>query len=265
MPAVSTANYPSLNTVANLIRSIVDDDKAGATGTPGEGQIFTNTSVSLQNFLNSAIRDLYRDIKIMGQPTLIRDNYLLYNVNPVNSPLGVGVPNPDIQTSLTFTGFFDGLLIWPLLLLPSDLILPLELWSRPTSSGLPFREMKQVTGPLHSYYQGAELRDWEWRTDGIWMNGSTQPYDIRIRYLAKYVDLVSADINWDTTYIPVLDCEECLSDKVAVKIAQRLGGETLADAIMSAKGSLLKLRQQVTRDRQKIDFRFRLFNGENQN
>ena len=32
----------SLETIMNLVRSLVDDTQAGATDTPGEGQIFTD-------------------------------------------------------------------------------------------------------------------------------------------------------------------------------------------------------------------------------
>ena len=77
MPIGGLANYPSLQVIANLVRSLVNDDKAGATGTPGEGQILTNSSVTLQNLMNSAIRDTYRDVRIMGQPTLIKDLKLI--------------------------------------------------------------------------------------------------------------------------------------------------------------------------------------------
>lgn len=259
MPVLPVTGYPSLSTIANLVRSIVNDDKAGATGTPGEGQILTNSSVTLQNLMNSAIRDTYRDIRIMGQPTLIKDNYIVSDLPPLNSASGVGVPNPAVQVALTFTGYYDGLGIQPNFTLPSDLIMPMELWERQSGSNLPFREMKRVPGPLNSYIQNNSLGQWEWRTDQIWMNGALTNRDIRIRYYATYVDLVTASINWDLTYVPILDSQECIADKVAVRYAARLGGDALADARESARVSLLKLRQQNTRDRQKTDFQTPIF------
>ena len=189
-------NYPSLEQIANLARSLVNDDKAGATGTPGEGQILTDSSITLQNLMNSAIRETYRDIRIMGQPTLIKDNYVLYGLTPVNSPLGVGVANPAVQVSLQFVGYFDGLGYNNLLALPGDLILPLELWQRHSiddSSSLPFAEVAQSTGALQPRMQTQWLGQWEWRTDGIWMNGATQLIDVRLRYIATYADLASPD------------------------------------------------------------------------
>ena len=258
MPIGGNSTFPSLNVIANLARSKVNDDKAGATGTPGEGQILTNTSVTLQNFMNSAIRDVYRDTRIMGQPTLIGDNYVLYNLPPVNSPLGVGVANPAVQVALQFTGYFDGMLNWPNFLLPGNLLYPVKMWERQSNAGqassIGFSPMKQATGALPPRQQMQLLGEWEWRGDGIWMNGATQYRDVRLRYIFTFADLVSPTINWATTYVPILDCQEAVADKIAVLYSARLGGTALADARIDAKASILKLRQQITRDRQMIDY-----------
>jgi hypothetical protein len=263
MAITGLTNYPSLETIANLVRTIVNDDQAGATGTAGEGQILTDSSVTLQNLMNSAIRDTYRDTRIMGQPTLIKDNYLVLNMPPINSTLGVGVVNPAIQVALTFDGYFDGLetqTSWTNsgnVSLPSDMILPLEMWEREASSPNPFEQMHQASGALCPRMQTSCLGEWEWRTDSIWMNGATLTKDIRLRYIATYADLASSSIDWSTTYVPVMDSQEAIADKISVRYAARLGGDALADAKLSAAQSLLKLKQQVTRDRQKIDYRTR--------
>lgn len=257
------AGYPSLNTIANLVRSKVNDDKAGATGTPGEGQILTNSSVTLQNFMNSAIRDTYRDVRIMGQPTLIGDNYILVNLPPINSALGVGVQNPAVQVSLGFQSYFDGINNWTAFTLPSTLLYPLEMWERQGGSDYPFGLMHQQTGALSPRNQVQILGNWEWRGDAIWMNGSTQPRDIRLRYIFTFADLASPSIDWNATYVPVMDSQEAIADKIAVLYTARLGGAALADARMDAKQSIFKLRQQITRDRQMIDYTRPPFGGDN--
>jgi hypothetical protein len=257
MPIGSQSAYPSLNVIANLARSKVNDDKAGATGTPGEGQILTNSSVTLQNFMNSAIRDTYRDTRIFGQPSLIADNYILFNLPPVNSPLGVGVANPAVQVALQFTGYFDGLGNWPNLLLPANLLYPIEVWERESTgaaSGTSFGLMKESSGALPPRQQGSVLGEWEWRSDGIWMNGATGPRDIRLRYVFTFADLAAPSIDWTSTYVPILDSQEAVADKICVMYAQRLGGAALDQARIDAKQSIFKLRQQITRDRQFIDF-----------
>ena len=260
-------NYPSLNDVANLVRSLCNDDKQGATATPGEGQILTNSSVTLQNLMNSAIRETYRDVRISGQPTLIRDNYLFLNVNPVNSALGVGVPNPATQVSLQYVGYFDGLEYNANLALPGDLILPLELWWRQTGTDTAFREMPEATGPLTSEFQGINPGKWEYRGDAIWFNGSVVPIDIRLRYISTFVDLAAPDIDWSNTFIPIQDCQEAVADKIVLRYQRRQMAfapdlqAVIPDLIAQAKRSRLALVQQYMRSRQKTDFRVRAFGG----
>ncbi len=52
----------------------------GATGTVGEGQIIVdnqNISVKLINAMNEAIRQTFRKLRTVGDPTLIADNYIV--------------------------------------------------------------------------------------------------------------------------------------------------------------------------------------------
>ena len=252
-------SYPALQEIADLVRSFVDDDKQGLTGTPGEGQILTNNatlpqSITLQNFMNSAIREVYREIRIMGQPTLIKDNYILYGVTPVNSALGVGVPNPAVQVALQFVGYFDGLTMNPNLTLPSDLLFPLNLWERENGTQNPFGEMTQSSVPLCPRNQVQWLGEWEWRTDGIWMNGATLARDLRLRYICTYPNLAYTNTDWTQTFVPIMDSQEAIADKIAVRYCRRLGGAQLQDAIVQADRSILRLKQQVTRARQRISF-----------
>ena len=264
MPVGGQGSYPSLELIANLTRVLVNDDKAGATGTPGEGQILTDSSTTLQNLLNSAIRDTYRDVSISGQPTLIKDNYILPALPPVNSSLGVGVQNPAVQVAIQFAGYFDGLEMWPNLTLPADLIYPMQMWERQTgTSNLPFGPMRESTGALRSRLQVQWLGEWEWRTDGIWMPGATLPRDVRLRYISTYPDLAFPNVNFNTTYVPILDSQDAIADKISVVYARRLGGTALADAMMAAKASIFKLKQRITRDRQKIDYQRKPYGGGN--
>jgi len=277
MPIIGTNNYPTLTQVANLVRVFVDDDKKGVTGTPGEGQILTNPqyddegnlipgtnkSSTLPTLMNSAIREIYRQIRIMGQPTLIGDNYILYNLPPVNSPLGAGVANPAVQVALQYTGYFDGLQVWDNFTLPTNMLYPLEVWQRQSGTNYPFSLVPQSQGALRPANQKNSVGEWEWRSDGIWMNGSTLPMDIRIRWEFTFVDRATPNINWDETYIPILDCQEAVADIISLRYARRLGGAILEDAKQQAKLSVFALRQQVTRARQGINYQRPIFRGGN--
>ena len=270
MAIAPSSNFPSLLDIADLVRSFVDDDKRGATGTAGEGQILTNNtpgttlpqSVTLQNFMNSAIREVRRDCGIMGQPTFIRDNYVLTGLPPINSNLGVGVMNPATQQSLSLVGFFDGVNMNANFLLPSDILQPLELWERLTGTVNPFSEMRQSTGALRPRNQINALHDWEWRGNVIWFNGAILSRDVRIRYVGSLASLAASSIDWSQTFVPIPDCQEAVADKIAVRYARRLGSPQVQELTQQADRSMLRLRQTVVRARQRIDNRRPMFSGD---
>lgn len=270
MAIAPSSNFPSLLDIADLVRSFVDDDKRGATGTAGEGQILTNNtpgttlpqSVTLQNFMNSAIREVRRDCGIMGQPTFIRDNYVLTGLPPINSNLGVGVMNPATQQSLSLVGFFDGVNMNANFLLPSDILQPLELWERLTGTVNPFSEMRQSMGALRPRNQINALHDWEWRGNAIWFNGAILSRDVRIRYVGSLASLAASSIDWSQTFVPIPDCQEAVADKIAVRYARRLGSPQVQELTQQADRSMLRLRQTVVRARQRIDNRRPMFSGD---
>lgn len=277
MAITPSTNFPSLLEVADLVRSFVDDDKRGYTGRPGEGQILVNLTsgvaptqlpqfVTLTRFMNSAIRYVRRQIGLMGQPTFIRDNYLLLGLPPVNSNLGVGVMNPAVQQSLTFTGFFDGLEINSDFLLPADLLQPLEVWERLTGTNNPFSEvLPPPTGALRPRNQVNSLVNYEWRGNALWFNGAILSRDVRLRYLAGLASLAAPSIDWSQTFIPIPDCQEAVADTIAVRYGRKLGSTQVPDLIQQRKDSILELRQVVTRARQRIDNRRPLYSGDGNN
>lgn len=75
--------------------------------------------------------------------------------------------------------------------LPSNLLIPRKIWERPNLSTQDFGEMEDLTnhGGLPSRFQGATLREWEWRTDGLYFVGATQDTQIRLRYTSAFPDL----------------------------------------------------------------------------
>jgi hypothetical protein len=276
MAITPSTNFPSLLEIANLVRSFVDDDKRGFTGTPGEGQILVNLTsgvaatalpqfVTLTNFMNSAIREVRRDCGIMGQPTFIRDNYLLLGLPPVNSSLGVGVMNPETQQSLTNVGFFDGVNMNPQFILPADMLQPLELWERLTGTVNPFTEMRESRGALRPRNQVNALHDWEYRGNAIYFNGAILSRDVRMRYIGSLASLATSTIDWSETFIPIPDCHEAVADKIAVRYGRRLGSPQTAELTQQADRSMLRLRQTVVRARQRIDNKRPEFSGSGNN
>ena len=248
----------SLATIMNLVRSLVNDTQAGATGTPGEGQIFTNNpaiSPFTQPFLNSSIREVYRELRNVGQPTLIKDNIIITGLPVLNSPTnGVGQPDPAVQTVLSTAGYFDGVQIWPNYQLPGDVLYMETIWERQTGTNDNFQEMGQPQDGLSGVPQGPRLREWEWRNDNVNFHGATQQRDIRMRYYCALPTFFSQTLNFDTTYVPILDSTDAIAYKTAVKYARMLGSPGLADLEAEAKEQMFQLKNANTRRAQSIDY-----------
>lgn len=231
MPVPTSASFPSLESILNNVRAICNDAFAGATSTPGEGQILTDivpggsiNNPFLLNHLNSAIRELYRQLRITGAGVIIQDNFILTNIPVVNGPLGPSIPDPTIQEYVDNTGFFDGTNTNASLKLPTDIIRPIRLWERTTGTTDTFMEMNQVMNGLPPRNQLSRLQEWEWRQEKIYFVGCTQPRDVRIRYVSLLPTFFTQPLNPTTTFVPVVDCDDYLAYKTAAKVVLTMGG-----------------------------------------
>lgn len=266
-----TGGYPTLETIANLVRVLLNDWQAGATGTPGEGQITTdNPALSPQTLvaLNSSIREVYRELRNTGAAVLIRDNVQVSM--PANAVTGTG-----IQTYLTYNGWFDGANLQPGPLLPPDLLYPLELWEQQTGQSLPFIRMHQPEFGLSSRNQTFALGEWDWHggaqtgvapgsggSDAIWFIGSLSPVTIRIRYLAALTQFVTPT-QYSNCYVPIQDCEEAVAYKTAAKIAGAIGGAVDAQSLAAqAVEQMRQLKLAYVRRQQTVEYHRKAYGGD---
>ena len=265
--------YPSLATVTNLVRVYQNDWQAGATGTPGEGQISTDNSPQMMPALNSAIREMYRKLRNIGAPTLIRDN-VQANL-PANSVTG-----PNVQTYLSQQGYYDGGVLNVSPVLPPDMLQPLELWEQQTGSALPFVPMRQPQAGLPSAWnQGFALQFWEWRGgatftagaqggDALWFVGALCPITIRMRYQAALTQFLNPypgyPLVFATTYVPLMDCEDYLAYSVAFKIARAISGMTppVTDLKAGRDEALQDLRLAIVRRAQTVEYHRQPYTGD---
>jgi hypothetical protein len=248
----------SLATIMDLVRSLVNDTQAGATDTPGEGQIFTNDptiSPFTQPFLNSSIREVYRELRNVGDPVLIKDNVILTGLPIINSPSqGLGQCDPTVQTFLAPEGYFDGLELWPNLILPADCLYPTKVWERSTGTNNPFVLMDAPSGGLDSCFQGPIFAQWEWRNGRLNFRGATTQRDIRLRYYCSLPQFFSSDLDFDSTYVPIPDCTDAIAYLTAVKYARMLGSPGLADLLAESKNQMFQLKNANVRRMQNQDF-----------
>lgn len=240
MPVVA-GGYPSIEDWAILVRVYVNDTFKGATGTSGEGRIFTDDAPFVIPILNAAISDYQRDLDNSGVPTFTKEAFFT-GLPVINSAAnGVGVPNPAVQQSLTYTGFFDGYQNYNTWLLPSDLLAPKKIWQRTTGTDLTLTELPRANAGLSSRYQNMSLGEWEWRGDGIYWNGATISKDVRLRY-TKQVSFYGTDLNPDdfpNTPLPFRESVECL----AYLGAEKFCSSRLPDG--ATNGLLAKYRTEM--------------------
>lgn len=272
MPSTILTTYPTLQTVMDLVRVYMNDWLAGQNNVPGEGQITTNNSPQVMPSLNSAIREMYRKLRNVGSPTLIRDNV------QANLPAN-GATGPNIQTYLSQQGYFDGLTLQPSPTLPPDLLYPLELWEQQTNSGLPFVPMQRPQAGLPSAWnQGFALQFYEWRGgaqftpgtgggDALWFFGALCPITIRMRYTASMIQFLNSypsyPLVFASTYVPLADCEDYLAYSVAFKISSAISGMTppVMDLKAERDDALQDLRLATTRMLQEIDYQRQPYSG----
>src|ERR1700686_1350447 len=225
----------------DLVRSLVNDTQAGLTATPGEGQVITNNpavSPFTLPFLNSAIRQLYRELRNVGDPALIFDNVNIFGLTPINGANGLGNPDPATQVYVSQGGYYDGNTINSQLALPSNMMYLEKVWERQNGSNSTFSEMTQAQFGLPSRPQQPTLVDWEWRNYNLNMVGSIQTRDIRLRYYGSLPTFFSATLDFTSTFVPIIDCTEAVAYKVAVMYARMLGSPGLEDLKLEAANQM---------------------------
>ena len=250
-------SFPSLEDICNYVRSLINDTQAGPSGIPGTGQIFTDDpSVSpfVLPMLNASIREVYRELRNIGAPTLLKDNVIISGLTPVFGANGFGEPDPAVQCFLSYSGYFDGNSINNNLLLPSDLLYPEAVFERQTGTNNTFVRLEQVQSGLPSRPQYPTLAQWEWRQDNIWFVGSTQTNDVRLRYYCTLPTFFSPNLDFSSTLVPVLDSLDAIAYKCAVKYDRMLGTPGLPDLIGEAKEQMFQLKNQYTRRFQSIEY-----------
>jgi hypothetical protein len=257
MPVLQlTGPYPTYKRVMNLARAFVNDTFQGATGTPGEGQIFTDSAPMTIPFLRAVTAELYQELgNTTGTGVVIRDNFILNNIPPVHGAHGWGIPDPGVQVYFSYTGYFDGRHIHPNLFLPPDLIMPLFMWERTHNTNNEFEPMYEAQFGIPTAQQTTALAFWEWREEKIWCMGCLIPKDVRIRYIAALPLVDDTVTDLAQLSVPIQDCERALAMKLARDYGFPRGADQvqLADAMQKEATFLLKNRYM--RSIQTVDFR----------
>lgn len=243
--------YPSLQAIASLFRASVNDTFNSTTGTGtgtgnSAGLIMSNQNPDLLTFMDSAIYEVYSDLRNVGDPELILDNYILTGLPALTQQ------DPTVQVALSYAGFYDGFQWHPQWTLPIGMNRLLAVWERQSGTTNGFSPMKSAPFGIGGGWQGIYMGSYEMREGMLWMPGALQSVDLRIRCRIGYpAPLGSAvNINFATTYVPILDCLNAIVAKMMILYARRFAPEQYQMCIAEESRLMGKLKLEVVRGMQ---------------
>lgn len=254
----SNLRYPSLQSVCDLFRARINDTANNTTGYGAgtgsqAGLIMPNDNPDLLTILTSACEDAFAELRNVGDPELILDNYILTGLPVMDSNLGSGVPNPATQTALSYSGYFDGVQWWPNWTLPIGLSRMLAVKQRQTNANQDFANLTHYPSGLPQIMQNQLFAGWEMRQGMLWLNGATQTVDLSIRCRITFPDFLSNpsnQINFNTAYVPILDSRNAIMAKMLIHYAGRFAPELMQIAESAEQKYMGKLRLEAIRARQ---------------
>lgn len=254
--SISSPNrYANLQAMMDLFRSLINDDGGGQDGPQG-GLIATNTAPFTLPFLNASIRWVYRKLRNIGDPALILDNYLLLGIPALTGP------DPAVQVSLGFLGYFDGFAEHGNWTLPAGAMGIDRAWERVSGKGLNFTPLRVAPNGLEPRQQVSTMRVYDWRGNAMWMPGALQSVDLRLRCKITLPDILGNNLNFTTTYVPILDSQDAIVDRMLLLYARRFAPERMADAAAASAESIFELRQETVRQAQRSQNRRQDFGDE---
>lgn len=178
---MATAPLDTLEMAVNISRVRLMDAIQSAAG-----DIFTDTAAFTISTINAAWRRLQELLVNFGCPWLTIEA-ILSSVPLITSS------DPGVFVWFNWANYFDGTTNQSAPVLPQDLMVPVKLWERAHAvSATSFLPMDKLTDGLPAVPKTGFNRSWEWKNGAVWMPGSTQIMDLRLRYAAFYADFVAS-------------------------------------------------------------------------
>jgi hypothetical protein len=168
MPVGPSSAYTNLAAINSIARALLNDAAGNTYSDP-----------FLLPFAQMAYRRINKALANIQSSVYTKDNVLL--VVPA-----VAAADASVQVSINDATPAPNQL-------PTDLLVPLNVWERTSGSTDNFQEMIDMTdeGGLPSEPQGNTLRMWEWRLDGLYFIGAIVDTQIRLHYQSTPGDVTS--------------------------------------------------------------------------
>ena len=219
MANIQSSTYPTAENVLNFARACINDMLRQQSGA-----ILTDSAPFTNIFLNGSVRKTQRYLANNGLFSQVIDNAILTPIGPVANQ------DPGTQVSISANGYYNGSTTNSNIVLPPDMILPLNVFQRQTGSGSSFVVMQPAKQPLMSRIPGPYFSEWEFRDDALWMVGCTNTMDLRLRYEQMIARVASVPANYPNTSIPIRDGEDVLGWGIVMLYAISRGAGQRAEA-----------------------------------
>lgn len=235
---MAVAPYDFLETVLQAARIRLNDAIAAIAG-----EVITDTAGFTIQTINNAWRRLQEFLAESNAPRLVNDSFILTGL-PINTS-----NDPGLNAQLNWSGYTPvGAAQNAAFVLPQDMIFPLRLWERPSGVQAVFTPMEYAIDGLHSQPKGARNYQWEWKSDSIFLPGSTAVMDIKIEYASFLADFVpNATTAFTLQPVPILRSLDAFAWYIASEAANARGDMDGTAFDTKAEAAATRLVKQAAR------------------
>jgi len=241
MPVIATPQGTLASDVTRRTRSLLNDMLNGNS----EGDIFADSEPYVIEFLNSAIDYVTNKLTDAGVETNTKETYL-YNV-----PVSAFPADPNAQIYIDYNGTNDGRMNYPTPSLPSDMEMPLKIWSRQTGTNNAFVPVGWAPDGLGvrglQVYQRVNA-DWDQNT--LYLNACAIPLDLRIRYICPTPSVASLQ-----EYIPIGNAKEALANCCAAKFELSRGNPLAGGFLNECDKAIDTIVNRTQRRKDRVQYR----------
>lgn len=247
LPTPGATPYDLLNKVLNTARNRLND--AFSTLFPVSGKLLQNNNAQTLQIVNTAYRKLQEYLANLGYTRLTRE--AIVEALPV-----VGSKDPASQAYINWFNYFDGQNLWTSPLLPSDLIIPLEVWERVSGQQSGFSKMEMILDGIPAWAKQALNCRWEWREDSLYLPGAQQSVDLRLRYAAYLPDFADVGMmQWFEQPVPILRCMDAFAYYICAEVLEAREDVAENPFIAKAESAATKVMNRDVRAKQRVNVR----------
>lgn len=234
MPNLPVAPFDSAGYVLQIAIAITND---AASQFGIQGQVLNAEQPATFVLLGKCYRDLQDKLISSGVETFT-DYLHIYRIPPANSPA--------IRTlvDINYYGYFNGQRGRnPNVKLPSNLIIPIELWESQSGTANTWIPMIQAADSISTRPPQPRFSIWDWTENKLILPQATQMNDLRIKAITYAPDLTGPN-----SVIYVAHAQTALANMLAAAAAKARGGIEMAaifDADALAATNLIANRTAI--------------------